>query len=88
MIGELSATPPERAPPSDKLDGFDAELAAKMERLKWDSMRIKSATGAMRGVEFSVCEALLRVPSTEGRSVCLCWAPSKPKGLSGDRGPP
>ena len=56
MIGELSATPPERAPPSDKLDGFDAELAAKMERLKWDSMRIKSATGAMRGVESSVCE--------------------------------
>ena len=24
--------------------------------------------------------ALLRPPSTEGRSVCLCWAPSKPKG--------
>ena len=24
--------------------------------------------------------ALLRVPSSEGRSVCLCWAKSKPKG--------
>ena len=24
--------------------------------------------------------ALLRVPSTEGRGVCLCWALSKPKG--------
>ena len=24
--------------------------------------------------------ALLRIPSTEGRSVCLCGAPSKPKG--------
>jgi len=23
---------------------------------------------------------LLRIPSTEGRSVCLCWAKSKPKG--------
>ena len=23
--------------------------------------------------------ALLRTPSTEGRSVCLCWAPSKPQ---------
>ena len=27
--------------------------------------------------------ALLRIPSTEGRSVCLCWAPSKPKGPKG-----
>ena len=27
--------------------------------------------------------ALLRTPSTEGRSVCLCWAPSKPKGPKG-----
>ena len=27
--------------------------------------------------------ALLRMPSTEGRSVCLCWAPSKPKGPKG-----
>ena len=24
--------------------------------------------------------ALLRIPSTEGRSVCLCWEHSKPKG--------
>ena len=24
--------------------------------------------------------ALLRIPSTEGRSVCLCWAKSKPQG--------
>ena len=24
--------------------------------------------------------ALLRVPSSEGRSVCLCWEHSKPKG--------
>ena len=23
---------------------------------------------------------MLRIPFTEGRSVCLCWAPSKPKG--------
>ena len=29
--------------------------------------------------------ALLRVPSTVGRSVCLCWALSKPKG---PKGPP
>ena len=29
--------------------------------------------------------ALLRIPSTEGRSVCLCWAPSKPKGPTGPR---
>ena len=28
----------------------------------------------------------LRTPSTEGRSVCLCWAPSKPKGPKGPRG--
>ena len=33
----------------------------------------------------SVCtpkgrRALLRIPSTEGRSVCLCWEHSKPKG--------
>ena len=27
--------------------------------------------------------ALLRIPSTEGRSVCLCWAKSKPKGPKG-----
>jgi hypothetical protein len=27
--------------------------------------------------------ALLRIPSTEGRSVCLCWAKSKPKGPQG-----
>jgi hypothetical protein len=27
--------------------------------------------------------ALLRTPSTEGRSVCLCWAKSKPKGPKG-----
>ena len=26
---------------------------------------------------------LLRVPSTEGRSVCLCWAKLKPKGPKG-----
>ena len=26
------------------------------------------------------CRALLLIPSTEGRSVCLCWAKSKPKG--------
>ena len=26
---------------------------------------------------------LLRIPSTVGRSVCLCWAPSKPKGPKG-----
>jgi hypothetical protein len=31
------------------------------------------------------CRALLRTPSTEGRSVCLCWAPSKPKGPKGRR---
>jgi len=30
--------------------------------------------------------ALLRTPSTEGRSVCLCWAPSKPKGPKGPLG--
>ena len=28
--------------------------------------------------------ALLRIPSTEGRSVCLCWAKSKPKGPKGN----
>ena len=27
--------------------------------------------------------ALLRIPSTVGRSVCLCWAPSQPKGPTG-----
>ena len=27
--------------------------------------------------------ALLRIPSTEGRSVCLWWAPSKPTGPNG-----
>jgi len=27
--------------------------------------------------------ALLRIPSTIGRSVCLCWAKSKPKGPKG-----
>jgi len=27
--------------------------------------------------------ALLRIPSTVGRSVCLCWAKSKPKGPKG-----
>jgi hypothetical protein len=27
--------------------------------------------------------ALLRIPSTEGRSVCLCWEHSKPKGPKG-----
>ena len=27
--------------------------------------------------------AFLRIPSTVGRSVCLCWAPSKPKGPKG-----
>ena len=27
--------------------------------------------------------ALLRIPTTEGRSVCLCWAKSKPKGPKG-----
>ena len=27
--------------------------------------------------------ALLRIPSTEGRSVCLCWAKSKPQGPKG-----
>jgi hypothetical protein len=26
---------------------------------------------------------LLRIPSTEGRSVCLCWAPLKPTGPKG-----
>ena len=30
--------------------------------------------------------ALLRIPSTEGRSVCLCWAKSKPKGPKGREG--
>ena len=29
------------------------------------------------------CRALLRIPSTEGRSVCLCWEHSKPKGPKG-----
>ena len=36
-----------------------------------------------------MCEgrgALLRVPSTVGQSVCLCWARSKPKGPKGPRG--
>ena len=33
------------------------------------------------------CRALLRTPSTEGRSVCLCWAPSKPKGPKGPQQP-
>ena len=28
--------------------------------------------------------ALLRIPSSEGRSVCLCWAKSKPKGPKKD----
>ena len=27
--------------------------------------------------------ALLRIPSTEGRIVCLCWAKSKPEGSKG-----
>ena len=27
--------------------------------------------------------ALLQIPSMEGRSVCLCWAPSKPRGPKG-----
>ena len=27
--------------------------------------------------------ALLRIPPPEGRSVCLCWEHSKPKGLKG-----
>ena len=27
--------------------------------------------------------ALLRIPSTEGRSACLCWAKSKPEGPEG-----
>ena len=31
--------------------------------------------------------ALLRVPSTEGRSVCLCWEHSKPKGPKGKSEP-
>ena len=30
--------------------------------------------------------ALLRIPSMEGRSVCLCWAKSKPKGPQGAGG--
>ena len=30
--------------------------------------------------------ALLRVPSTAGRSVCLCWAKSKPKGPENRQG--
>jgi len=30
-----------------------------------------------------VRRALLRIPSMEGRSVCLCWAKSKPRGLEG-----
>ena len=30
------------------------------------------------------CRALLRIPSTERRRVCLCWAPSKPKGPGGN----
>ena len=34
------------------------------------------------------CRALLRIPSTEGRCVCLCWAPSKPKGPQGPRQDP
>ena len=29
--------------------------------------------------------ALLRIPTTEGRSVCLCWAKSKPKGPNGPK---
>ena len=29
--------------------------------------------------------ALLRIPSTEGRSVCLCWSKSKPNGTKGAR---
>ena len=32
------------------------------------------------------CHSLLRVPSTEGRSVCLCWEHSKPKGPTGPIG--
>ena len=41
-----------------------------------------------RGDEILYCDpkgrrALLRTPSTEGRRVCLCWAPSKPKGPQG-----
>ena len=30
---------------------------------------------------------MLRIPSTEGRSVCLCWAKSKPEGPKGRRSP-
>ena len=30
--------------------------------------------------------ALLRIPSTVGRRVCLCWAKSKPKGPKGSSG--
>ena len=30
---------------------------------------------------------MLRIPSTEGRSVCLCWAKSKPKGPTQNKGP-
>ena len=26
------------------------------------------------------CRALLRIPTTGGRSVCLCWTKSNPKG--------
>ena len=51
-------------------------------------MGLKQSTKApkhQRGCNISPkgCRALLRIPSTEGRSVCLCWAPSKPQGPKG-----
>ena len=44
----------------------------------WEKLNTKGPKCNLKGRR-----ALLPTPSTEGRSVCLWWAPSKPKGPEG-----
>ena len=70
--------------------GFEDHASSILEQqrqpssLRWEPPRQPSALYCWI-LEILYCDpkgrrALLRVPSTVGRSVCLCWALSKPKG--------
>ena len=62
------------------------DLKANFHRYKRPSIPLKFQTATKKNLGR---RALLRIPSTAGRSVCLCWAKSKPKGPKGtDLTPP
>ena len=83
--GNLNTGPPPVNPP---VVGSGEPLRHRFIRGSLVNWTVKKIQHDGIGLEILYCDpkgrrALLRTPSTEGRSVCLCWAPSKPKGPKG-----